>query len=79
MPPYEKNESASLENATDTELVEFLIGHIDNPCSVEVEEGVRLNIREFYLREADQLMEKLTNEYAKNRLRLKIEEYRKKP
>lgn len=64
-----------LENASDMELALFLTGHIDNPCEAEVAPGKKENIREFYLKEAKGAILKMTNEYAKRFLELKIKEY----
>ncbi|HOX40842.1 MAG TPA: hypothetical protein PK263_01445 [bacterium] len=61
--------------ATDLELAMLLMRHIDNPCDVEVAPGRRENIREFYLREAERDMEKMTDPDAKEMLRAKIAEY----
>jgi hypothetical protein len=68
------------EHATDEEIVTFLIGHIDKPCEVNVGEEVK-NIREFYIREAERLLdentkEKITDPEQIERLRKKIQEYR---
>lgn len=41
------------EQATDKELACFLIKHIENPC---VEPQTGLNIRNFYIREAQKLI-----------------------
>ncbi len=65
------------EDATDMELALFLIGHMDNPCEVEVAPGVKENIREFYVKRAGEVITKMTNEYAKELLELKIKEYEK--
>ena len=63
------------EKATDIEAVTFLNRHIDNPCEVEVAPGQMENIRDFYLREARELLPTLTNPHAKRLLEMKIEEY----
>jgi hypothetical protein len=49
MEKFERN--LQEEKASDMELAEFLIKHIDNPCTVEVEGRIE-NIRSFYIREA---------------------------
>ena len=63
------------EKATDIEAVTFLNRHIDNPCEVEVAPGQIENIRDFYLRNARNLLPTLTNPDAKRLLEMKIEEY----
>ena len=63
------------EKATDIEAVTFLNRHIDNPCEVEVAPGQIENIRDFYLRNARNLLPTLTNPHAKRLLEMKIEEY----
>ena len=63
------------EKATDIEVVTFLNRHIDNPCEVEVAPGQMKNIRVFYLREARNILPKLTNPHAKRLLEMKIGEY----
>lgn len=76
-----QNENApelpNYERATDIEVADFFIHHIDNPCETEVEPGKVENIRGFYLREAESLLDKLGNPYAIKLLEDKIEEYRK--
>lgn len=54
------------EEATDMELAMFLIGHIDNPCEAEVEPGVKENIRDFYIREAEKAVQTIANDNAKS-------------
>ncbi|MBM3206225.1 MAG: hypothetical protein FJZ43_01200 [Candidatus Staskawiczbacteria bacterium] len=63
------------EKATDIELALFLIGHIDNPCEAEVVPGVKENIRGFYIKMAEESLEKMSNENAKDLLKSKIKEY----
>ena len=62
--------------ATDLELAMFLIGHIDNPCEVEVEHGRTENIREFYIREAEKVLTTMTDPQAKELLESKVQEYK---
>lgn len=75
----EKNqfEKINLDKATNMEAAIFFCYHIDHPCEAEVEPGRYENIREFYLREAGELLKKLTNPFAKDMLRKKIDEYKK--
>lgn len=62
--------------ATDMELAMFLIGHIDNPCQVEVEPGRMENIRGFYIKEAERVLGTITDESAKALLEFKIREHK---
>lgn len=62
------------KEATDIELVLFLIKHIDNPCEAKAGEKME-NIRDFYLNEAKQLLSTITNNDAKVMLIEKIREY----
>jgi len=66
--------------ATDIQLVTFLIEHIENPCTVDVgneqEKDIR-DIRYFYIEEAKKALEKITNPYAKELLEKEIEKYNK--
>lgn len=66
-----------LKQPLDMEWVEFISFHIDNPCGFETSEGVKHNIRDFYLREAAAILPKLTNPFAKEILERKIAEYKK--
>jgi hypothetical protein len=61
--------------ATDTELALLYAIHIDNPC---VDHQTGLNIREFYIREAESMLPQFTNPEAKLFLEGKIREYRGK-
>ena len=65
------------EKANDRQLVDFFIKHIDNPCEVEVATGQIENIREFYIREAEGVIPKMKDPTQINRLKNKIEEYKK--
>jgi len=64
------------EKATDIEIAQFLINHIDNPCEVEVAPDQIENIRGFYIRQAKGLISGMTNEFAIDILQQKIEEYK---
>ena len=66
----------NFENATDIEMVLFLIRHIDNPCGFE-HKGEAFNIREVYLREAMKLLDNhnFENPYARKLLERRIREY----
>jgi len=44
----------NLEETTDTEIALFFVNHIINPCTVKVE-GVEINPRGIYIREARSL------------------------
>jgi len=63
------------EKATDREFVDFLIGHIENPCEVTLESGVVKNIRDFYVRLAKDEIPKMTDKEAIKDLENKIKEY----
>ncbi len=71
-----KNEENEIvkEEASDMEIAEFLAKHIDNPCSVETADGVK-DIRGFYIKQAKEMLFKMTDENAKMFLELKIKEY----
>lgn len=75
----EKNFGEQRERATDMELADFLIGHIENPCEAEVSPGRFENIRNFYIREAKNAMESFTDEKARQKLQEKISQYEKNP
>ena len=64
-----------MEKLTDMQLVLELIKHIENPCSVEVEGRIR-NIRDFYLRESQSILPKLTNPFAREYLEGIISKYK---
>ena len=65
------------EKASDMEIADFLIGHIDGPCEVEVSPGKWENIRHFYIDEAEKQLPTFTDEVAKQKLIDKIAEYKK--
>ncbi|MBU3934700.1 hypothetical protein KKC00_01920 [Patescibacteria group bacterium] len=80
MSEKESQKQETRERATDEEIVTLLSGHIDNPCEVNVGEEVH-NIRDFYIREAERLLdentkEKITDLEQIERLKKKIQEYR---
>ena len=75
---FEEEPEKVPEKASDMELAVFLAKHIENPCEVEVEPGKRENIREFYLREAKNMISKMADLDAKKFLEFKIEEYEQK-
>lgn len=60
---------------SDMEVALFWAGHIENPCSVEVN-GKEENIRDFYIREAkNMVLPKLSDNYAKKFLQDVIDRY----
>lgn len=63
-----------ITETTDIETALFLMSHIDNPCSVKVDNRV-VNIRDFYIRRAKEVLSRLKNPYARDLLQSKIEEY----
>lgn len=63
--------------ATDQELTDFLSFHIDNPCETELYDGQKVNIREFYILEAEKVIQTFTDTNAKNALQAKIDQYKK--
>lgn len=60
---------------SDSELADFLIEHIDNPCQLEIKPGWTENIRSFYLREAERALKTMTDPAAKDRLQKKVNFY----
>jgi hypothetical protein len=74
-PPRELPKKSELEAVTDMELALFYAKHIDNPCVAEVAPGKFENIREFYLREAKNVLLKMEEPNAKRFLELKIKQY----
>ena len=64
------------EKASDMEVAAFFMRHIDEPCEVEVAPGDIRNIRDFYLREAEGMLDRITDPEAKKILQAKISEYR---
>lgn len=63
--------------APDRETADFLIGHINNPCEVEVYPGHTENLRDFYLREAERILPTMTDPVAQNDLQAKVNQYRR--
>jgi hypothetical protein len=61
------------EEATDLELVLFLIKHIENPC----EDPSKNNIREFYIEEAKKALDTIQDPGAKKTLENAIKKYSK--
>ena len=79
-PQNQKEEGETVESGTDEEVVTILIEHIDKPCETTVGGEVR-NIREFYIREAERLLDeknkkKITDPEQIERLKKKIQEYK---
>ena len=60
--------------ANDMEVAIFRMEHIDNPCSTNLPSGTQVNIREFYIRIANDIIPKMTNENAKILLENKVKE-----
>ncbi len=65
----------SPEKAIDRQFADYLMGHIENPCEVEVEPGVIKNIRDFWLRLAKEQVLKMTDSEAIKDLEDKIKQY----
>ena len=63
-----------LTKLTDSEIAMFLAGHIENPCTCEVN-GVTHNIRNFYLNLAERTLPSLTNPHASEFLRETMARY----
>lgn len=61
--------------ATDFELAAFLIKHIEEPCGFDLPDGTRHTLREFYLREAKDVLASIKDETAHTLLESKIKEY----
>lgn len=61
----------------DLEIVRILIEHIQNPCEVETAPGQIDNIREFYLRKAEEILPTIQNKYAYVLLENIIYQYKK--
>jgi len=60
------------QRASDRELADFLMYHIENPC-IELQTG--LNIRGFYIREAERAIATFTDHIAKEMLSETIQKY----
>lgn len=67
-----------MPGASDSEVAAFFAQHLDKPCEVEVAPGDIRNIREFYLREAKEVLELLANPGARRFLEIKIKENEEK-
>lgn len=68
-------ESEDRPKATDAKVAEFFIRHIENPCEVEISPGEVGNIREFYLREANRILETMTDPVAQEKLKEAVERF----
>jgi hypothetical protein len=73
----ERNLAQALEQAQETEFVVQLIRHIQNPCGTTLPSGEEVNLRDFYLRQAEEVLPKLTNPNAIELLKAEIERWRK--
>ena len=60
--------------ASDMEIAIFLMKHIDDPCSTSLPSGAQVNIRDFYIRIANEIIPKMTNENARILLENKVKE-----
>lgn len=60
------------DKATDQELANFLIYHIENPC---VDLQTRLNIKDFYVREAKRVIGTFNDLNARTFLEKNIRKY----
>jgi len=70
------NYKKEIRKGSDIEIANFFIKHIDNPCGVKINGKIE-NIRTFYIREAKKALEKMTNPFAIELLKKKIQEYEK--
>ena len=59
------------DKATDRELADFLVFHMEHPC-VDFRTG--LNIRDLYVREAEKVIKTFKDIYAEKMLREKIQQ-----
>ena len=71
MENFEKTEKVNVEEATDMELASFLLKHIEKPC----EDLHGHNIRDFYIREAEGVLQTLKVPEAKKLLEDAIKKY----
>ncbi len=55
----------SSEKPSDLEVAMFFIGHLQNPCGVEVAPGQRATLRDFYVREATRSLESIRDPEAR--------------
>lgn len=69
-----KIEKPNFDELTDLELALFFARHIENPCQVLVGEKT-FNIRNFYLKNAKQLLPNLKDAYARDFLKSIIKKY----
>ncbi|HLC87313.1 MAG TPA: hypothetical protein VJH65_03510 [Candidatus Nanoarchaeia archaeon] len=60
---------------TDMEIAIFLAMHLENPCGCFVN-GEYKHIREFYMREAENILSRMRNPFAIEYLRLIISGYK---
>jgi hypothetical protein len=75
-PSSSQPELPDFERATDMEIADFLMQHIDKPCEAEVKPGEVENIRQFYLNEAESVLAKFENPFAAELLKEKIDQYK---
>ena len=68
------DERNDIEKLSDIEIALFYVFHIQNPCSVKVE-NKDFNIRPFYINEAKRILPKLSNPFAKSFLESVIRNY----
>ncbi|MDO8622752.1 MAG: hypothetical protein Q7R52_00745 [archaeon] len=64
----------TLDKAMDMEIATFWAYHIENPCGTIVD-GKKVDIRDFYLREARNVLPILTNPFAIEHLENAINKY----
>ena len=62
------------EKISDSEIANFYAFHINNPCSVKID-NKDFDIRTFYINEARKVLPKLNNPFAKSFLELTINKY----
>lgn len=73
----ERQAKEIIGRASDMEIAIFLMKHIDDPCSTNLLSGAQVNIREFYIRIANEIIPKMTNENARILLENKVKEHSK--
>ncbi len=61
--------------ASDKEVADFFIKHIEKPCELDIGGGFIRNIREFYIREAERILPKFTDQDSINKLRTELDKY----
>ena len=74
----EKTNWETPEKASDLELAIFLYKHIDSPCERQLPSGEVVNLRDFYIRQAREILPRMKNEYAKRLLEIKLKTYEDK-